>query len=120
MESETIDPSRRILETMRRALLLSLGMACSSFAFLGDWKIWTPVQTARMAVPRNVGGSIKSIFAATTGGGGEWDPVLSKGTMHTGMQGIPSLDVASVVADSSGGIWAVCTDGHLAFLGAGA
>jgi hypothetical protein len=119
MESETIDPSRRILETMRRALLFLLGMACSSNALLGDWKIWTPVQTSRMAVPRNAGGNIKSIFAATTGGVVEWDPVLSKGTVHTGLQNLPCLDVASVVADSSGRIWAICTDGNLAILDVG-
>ena len=120
MESETIEPSRRILEPMRRALLLSLGMAGSSFAFFGDWKIWSPVQTARMSAPRYAGGSIKSIFAGTSGGVVEWDPVLSKGTVHTGLQDLPSLDIASIVADSSGRIWAVCTDGHLAVLDAGA
>ena len=117
MESETIDPSRRILETMRRALLLSLGMAGSSFAsFLGDWKIWSPVQTARMAVLRTG----KTIMAATTGGVVEWDPVLSKGFVHTGLQNLPSLDIASIVADSSGRIWAICTDGNVAYLDAGA
>jgi hypothetical protein len=92
-------------------------MACSSFAgFLGDWKIWTPVQTARMSVLR----SGKTVFTATTGGVMEWDPVLSKGTMHTGLQGIPSLDIASILADSSGRIWAICADGHIAVLDAGA
>ncbi|HXP91573.1 MAG TPA: hypothetical protein VN931_11675, partial [Fibrobacteria bacterium] len=101
---------------MRRALLFSLGMVCSSHAysptFLGDWKIWSSAQTARMAVQRTDG----TVLAATTGGVEEWDPTANKGTIYTGLQGIPSLDVASLVADSIGSIWAICTDGHLAAL----
>lgn len=91
-------------------------MACSSFALLGDWKIWTPVQTARMAVLR----SGSSVLAATKGGVVEWNPALSKGTIHTGLQNLPSLDIASIVADSSGNVWAICTDGYVAVLEAGA
>ncbi len=115
MESETIDLHRRILGTMRRALLFSLGMVCSSNAFFGDWKIWTPVQTARSAVLR----ADQTVLAATTGGVVEWNPATAKGTVLTGLQDLPSLDIASVVADSSGNIWAICTDGHLAVLVAG-
>jgi hypothetical protein len=97
---------------MRRALLFSLGMVCSSHAFLGDWKIWSSAQTARMAVLRSDG----TVLAATTGGVEEWDPTANKGTMYSGLQGIPSLDVASLVANSGDSIWAICTDGHIAVL----
>ena len=91
-------------------------MVCSSHAysptFLGDWKIWSSAQTARMAVLRSDG----TVLAATTGGVEEWDPTANKGTIYTGQQGISSLDVASLVADSMGSIWAICTDGHVAAL----
>jgi len=97
---------------MRRALLFSLGMICSSHAFVGDWKIWSSVQTARMAVLRSDG----TVLAATTGGVEAWNPTTGTGTIQTGLQGVPSLDVASLVADSIGSVWAICTDGHVAAL----
>ena len=91
-------------------------MVCCSHAysptFLGDWKIWSSIQAARMSVLRSDG----TVLAATTGGVEEWDPSANKGTIFTGEQGLPSLDVASLVANSGDSIWAICTDGHFALL----
>lgn len=101
---------------MRRALLLSLGLLCPLHAFLGNWKIWSPVQTARMAVLR----SGQTVLAATTGGVVEWDPATSTGSVYTGLNGLSTLSQASLVADSSGNVWAIGVDGHVSVLTAGA
>ena len=101
---------------MRRAILLSLGLLCPIQAFLGNWKIWSPVQTGRMAVLR----SGQTVLAATTGGVVEWNPSTSTGSVHTGLNKLSTLTLASLVADSSGGIWAIGVDGHVSVLPAGA
>ena len=102
---------------MRRAISLSLLLIpATSFAVLGDWKIWSPVNSARMTVFR----SPQTVLAATTGGVVSWDPTTSIGKVMTGIDGLPTLDMAGIVSDSSGNIWAVGVDGRLAVLEAGA
>lgn len=102
---------------MRRALLLSLlSIPATSFAVVGDWKIWSPVTNARMTVFR----SNQTVLAATTGGVVSWDPATSTGKVMTGQDGLPTLDMAGIAADSSGNIWAVGVDGRMAVLEAGA
>lgn len=102
---------------MRRAILLSLlSIPATSFAVLGDWKIWSPISSARMTVFR----SPQTVLSATTGGVVSWDPVTSTGKVMTNLDGLPTLDMAGIVADSSGNVWAAGVDGRIAVLKAGA
>ena len=101
---------------MRRALLLSLSVASTSYSVTGDWKIWSQVGSARQTVVR----AGQTVLAATSGGIISWAPATSSGKVMTNLDGLPTLDIASIVADSAGSIWAIGTDGRMAVLAPGA
>lgn len=101
---------------MRRTLLLPLSLACSSVASTGDWKIWSMAGSARMTVFRTG----QTVLAATSGGVISWDPATSTGKVLTNLDGLPTLDIASLVSDSAGNVWAAGSDGRMAFLQPGA
>lgn len=100
---------------MRHSLTLLLALQSLASANLGDWKIWTSIKTARNAVVRG-----QSVVIATGGGVVEWSASRTKQKLYTTLDGLPEIDIVSVIADGSGAVWAVGNKGRLARLGPGA
>jgi len=95
---------------MLRASLLTMAISSSCFAFLGDWNVWTPSTDARMAVI-----SDGTAWVATSGGVMEWDLKAGASRMHTRKTGLPTIDIGSIVLDSSHTVWAIGTDGRIGY-----
>lgn len=107
--------SSTYLGLMRRALTLSMALPSLALANLGDWKLWTSVNTAHNAVARG-----QTILVATGGGVVEWSPTRSKQRVFTTLDGLPEINTVSVLADESGAVWAIGASGRIARLGPGA
>ncbi len=103
---------------MLRATILTLGLASTCMAFLGDWKVWAPTHDARMAVVLE-----NTAWVATGGGVMEWDlkaeaSIASR--MHSRRDGLPTMDFASMVLDSQKTLWAIGSDGRIGYRPLGA
>jgi hypothetical protein len=100
---------------MLRASLLTMAFSSSCMAFLGDWNVWTQSTDARMAVVNG-----KTAWVATGGGVMEWDLDGGSSRMHTRKTGLPTIDIASIVLDSNKTVWAIGSDGRMAYWSVGA
>lgn len=108
--TETIGTRGRILGDMLRASLLIVALSSTSMALLGDWKVWTPTLQPRMAV---VDGDVAWI--ATSSGVVEWDLPAQSSRVHTRLDGLPTMEYASVVLDSQKTLWAIGVDGRIGY-----
>ncbi len=95
---------------MLRASFLIIGLSSSCFSFLGDWKHWSPSYDARMGVVLN-----GTAWVATGGGILQWDLAGGSSRMHSRLDGLPTMDYASVVIDSQKTIWAIGSDGRIGY-----
>ncbi|HNY29746.1 MAG TPA: hypothetical protein PKO15_02565 [Fibrobacteria bacterium] len=100
---------------MRRSLTLLLALQSLALANLGDWRLWTSVNSARNSVVRG-----QTVLTATGGGVVEWSAARTKQRLFTTLDGLPELNIVSVLSDDDGTIWAVGSRGRLGRLAPGA
>ena len=90
--------------------ILLLLAAYSSFLYagIGDWKVYTAKRNVRDLA---VTGS--TVWAATSGGAFSYSSVSGSFQTFTTSEGLRSIDLTAVAADSAGGIWFGASNGYL-------
>lgn len=84
-------------------------------ASIGDWQAWTYVLSPKMAVAGRNG-----IWSATMGGVVYYDTVNQTVKTYTSLDGLPSVDMASIGIYADGTVWATTLSGNLCRLKTGA
>lgn len=87
------------------AALVALSMSVSA----GEWRYWTWPGQAQMAASTG-----RTAWFATTGGVFEWNLDANTTRLHQRSDGLPTTDIASILTQKNGSVWAIAQNGMLA------